>query len=116
MSECSVGCAAGRWLAAAAVCPVVCVVLLTGLVVTVRVHTLELILIYRSYWQSTNYGGGELPHTDTDTHTHTHTHARTHRRAHLHAQTHTHMHTHMKYILGCYSYTYWVIIVIIIIL
>ncbi|KAK0134031.1 Interleukin-18 receptor accessory protein [Merluccius polli] len=55
---------AGRWLAAAAVCPVVCVVLLTGLVVTVRVHTLELTLIYRSYWQSTNYGGEDRKDID----------------------------------------------------
>ncbi|CAL8350908.1 unnamed protein product [Merluccius merluccius] len=59
--------AACRWLAAAAVCPVVCVVLLTGLVVTVRIHTLELTLIYRSYWQSTNYGGGSQPSSEAHT-------------------------------------------------
>ncbi|KAJ3593131.1 hypothetical protein NHX12_005468 [Muraenolepis orangiensis] len=43
--------AAGRRLAVT-VGPLVCVVLLAGLLVTVlRLHTLELTLIYRSYWQ-----------------------------------------------------------------
>ncbi|CAL8246476.1 unnamed protein product [Lota lota] len=47
---------AGHWLVGA-VCPIVCVVLLTGLVVIVHLHNLELTLIYRSYWQSTNHAG-----------------------------------------------------------
>ncbi|XP_059926775.1 interleukin-18 receptor accessory protein-like isoform X2 [Gadus macrocephalus] len=48
--------AAGHWLTAAVV-PVMCVVLLTGLGVGLHLRTLELTLIYRSYWQSSDHVG-----------------------------------------------------------
>ncbi|CAL8364124.1 unnamed protein product [Gadus morhua 'NCC'] len=48
--------AAGHWLTGAVV-PVVCVVLLTGLGVVLHLRTLELTLIYRSYWQSSDHVG-----------------------------------------------------------
>ncbi|XP_056464601.1 interleukin-18 receptor accessory protein-like isoform X2 [Gadus chalcogrammus] len=48
--------AAGHWLTGAVV-PVVCVLLLTGLGVVLHLRTLELTLIYRSYWQSSAHVG-----------------------------------------------------------
>ncbi|XP_030232553.1 interleukin-18 receptor accessory protein isoform X3 [Gadus morhua] len=54
---------AGHWLTGAVV-PVVCVVLLTGLGVVLHLRTLELTLIYRSYWQSSDHVGEDSKDID----------------------------------------------------